>query len=101
MAADDAPAAEVMAAADAWLLAIADAPRPVLLALGGDFFLGWHPAAGRFRVAPRAMDAPTTLPAYLAMVEEARHVHAGGTSGSDAANQLVALITTTSTRIDA
>ena len=62
----------------------------------GLYYLGWHPMLGRFTIAHRADEAPAALPRFLAMLEEARHVHAGGDSPEQAVEALVALFLETS-----
>ena len=58
----------------------------------GLYYLGWHPLLGRFTIDHRAEDAPAALPRFMAMLEEARHVHAGAESPEQAVAALVALI---------
>lgn len=66
--------------------------QPAMVDLGqGRYYLGWHPLLGRFTIAPRAEGAPEALPRYMAMLEEARHVHAGGETPEQAVDALIAL----------
>ena len=57
----------------------------------GHFYLGWHPLFEYFTVRRRAEGAPETLPMFLASLEEAPHVHAGGETPKEALDQLLAL----------
>ncbi|HEY9721133.1 MAG TPA: hypothetical protein V6D47_03920 [Oscillatoriaceae cyanobacterium] len=57
----------------------------------GLYYLGWHPLLGRFTIAHRAEDAPAALPRFRAMLEEARHVHAGADSPEQAVAALAEL----------
>lgn len=68
------------------------AQQAAMVDLGqGLHYLGWHPLLGRFTIAPRGDDAPGHLPPFMAMLEEARHVHAGGRTPEEAVEGLVAL----------
>lgn len=63
--------------------------------LPGKIFLGWHPIVGRFTAMRRSDAAPAHLPLFMAMLDEAQHVHAPGESAEAAAEALVALFTHT------
>lgn len=97
--APDATPAEVLTEAGRMLEAAAQADRPTLIALDGGFQLGWHALAGRFRVAARAPGAPEDVPAWLAWLDDAQHVHAGGDRPEAAVAALLALVRETSTRL--
>ncbi|MDB5098076.1 MAG: hypothetical protein JWM80_2497 [Cyanobacteria bacterium RYN_339] len=75
--------------------------EPALVDLGhGAHYWGWHPVIGRFVVSRRAEGAPAHLPAYLARLAEANHVHAGGTSAEDAVSELLALFASVAARLE-
>jgi hypothetical protein len=57
----------------------------------GALYWGWHPTIGRFVVGRKGEGAPQHLPAYLARLKDASHVHAGGDSAEDAVAELLAL----------
>lgn len=88
----DADPAEVMAEASRLVGEAAKAETAVLIELDGAFQIGWHPLLGAFRVARRAPEAPEHLPAWLAMIEDARHVHGGGDRPDEAVAELLALV---------
>lgn len=88
----DAEPAEVMAEAVRLVEAAAQAETAVLIELDGAFQLGWHRLLGPFRVARRSEGAPEHLPPWLAMIEDARHVHAGGDRPDEAVSALLALV---------
>ncbi len=88
----DADPGEVMAEAGRLVAAAAQTETAVLIELDGAFQLGWHPLLGPFRVARRSEGAPGHLPPWLAMVEDARHVHAGGDRPDEAVTALLALV---------
>lgn len=82
-----------LARAHALLAQAEEDNNPAMIELGdGELFLGWHPMLGRFSVSRRAENAPPELPAYMAWIDEARHVHAGGETHQDAASALLALV---------
>ena len=66
----------------------------------GEVFWGWHPILARFTVGRRAPEAPAHLPAYLARLADAGHVHAGGTSPENAVAELVELFVRVARHID-
>ena len=70
-------------------------PHPTL---DGAFQIGWHPQLGAFRVARRSPEAPDHLPTWLAMIEDARHVHGGGDRADEAVAELLALVRETAER---
>lgn len=88
----EADPAEVMAEAARLVAEAAAREASVLIELDGAFQLGWHPLLGAFRVARRSPGAPEHLPGWLAMVEDARHVHAGADHAHDAVKALLALV---------
>lgn len=74
---------------------------PALVDLGhGERYLGWHPLLARFAIHRRAAAAPESLPAYLASLEAARHVHAGGDSAEGALEALLALFERVARRLE-
>ena len=91
-AAADADPGEVMAEAARLVAAAAEAEAAILIELDGAFQLGWHPLLGPFRVARRGPGAPEHLPTWLAMIEDARHVHGGGDRPDEAVAALLALV---------
>lgn len=99
VAGEDASPAEVLAAAGEALAQAAHHGQPTLLELDGAYALGWHPLLGRFRVAGRMEGAPGHLPAWLAALDDAPHVHAGGDDPDAAIAALLALVQATSARL--
>ena len=94
----DAEPAEVMAEASRLVNEAAHAQTAVLIELDGAFQIGWHPQLGAFRVARRSPEAPDHLPTWLAMIEDARHVHGGGDRADEAVAELLALVRETAER---
>lgn len=93
---DAARAAALRAEADARLAEAEAQNRPALVAVGeGETHWGWHPVPGRLTVVARAPHAPAGLPAYMAFVDEARHIHAGGADPAAAVAALVDLVLAT------
>lgn len=66
----------------------------------GEIYWGWHPMLGYFKVSRRHPEAPDHLPAYLARLSEAEHVHAGGTSAEDAVAGLLELVAEVTARLE-
>jgi hypothetical protein len=95
----DADPAEVLAEAGRLIAAAAEAGTATLIELDGAYQVGWHPLLGAFRVARRSPGAPEHLPAWLASLEDARHVHAGGDRPDEAVADLLALVRETSERL--
>lgn len=91
-AAADADPAEVLAEAARLIEAAAAAQTAVLIELDGAYQIGWHHLVGAFRVARRSPEAPDHLPEWLAMIEDARHVHGGGQRPDEAVAELLALV---------
>ena len=94
-----APPDEVLAEAGRLLDDAARDARPTLVTLDGGFVVGWHGLTGRFRVAPRMPGAPADIPAWLAALEDARHVHAGADRAEEAIAALLALVRETSGKL--
>lgn len=95
----DAPPAEVLAEAGRLLEDAARAAQPTLVELDGGYLAGWHPLLGRFRVAPKLPGAPAEIPAWLAALDDARHVHAGGEQPETAIAALLLLVRETSGKL--
>lgn len=91
-AAPDASPDEILHATEHLLAEAASRHEAMLVTLDAHCAHGWHPLAGRFQLAARREDAPAHLPAWLASLTEARHVHAGGDSAEAAAAALIDLI---------
>jgi hypothetical protein len=69
---------------------------PLLMDVAEDrVHLGWHPAIGRLTVLRKGPGTPAHLPAYMAILDEAQHVHAGGETPDQAMGALVDLFTDT------
>lgn len=87
-----APPEEVLAEAGRLLDLAQLNEEPAWVELEGGFVLGWHPETERFRIAGRQDGAPGHLPAWLAALETARHVHAGGQTPELAYDALIRLL---------
>lgn len=81
-AGDEAAAAALLADAQARGLAL-------LVAMGGDLHLGFHPLVGRFDVLPRRPEAPASVPPFVAVVVEAPGVFVPAATPEAAAIALV------------
>lgn len=88
------------AEADARLAEAKAQNRAALVAVdSGRTHWGWHPVSGRVTVVARAPQAPESLPAYMAFVDDARHIHAGGPDPTRAMAALADLVLATHAQV--